>query len=71
MEDKANFVRELGEILTKYTAERTGVKELRYTVRPRGDEILDVISERGYRRSIIVTGDSCLAIMHDVYRALI
>lgn len=71
-EDKAMFVKALGAALA-YS--RTGVIDLDYDKDPDGFEAVTIFFEDGGARAVNVTvnvtGDSCLAIMHDVYKALI
>lgn len=70
-EDKAGFVQELGELLANYTSDRTGVKCMEYTEDRDGFEAVTVYFANGKERTINVTGDSCLGIMNDVYKALV
>lgn len=64
---KPAFVEALGIALT-YS--RTGVKGLSYRKDSDGFEGVTIRYSNGKERTINVTGDSCLAIMHDIYRAL-
>lgn len=66
-EDKATFVKALGAALA-YS--RTGVIDLDYNKDPDGFESVTIIFEND-EKTVNVTYDSCLAIMHDVYKALI
>ena len=66
-ENKAAFVKALGAALA-YS--RTGVIDLDYIKDPDGFESVTIIFEND-SKTINVTCDSCLAIMHDVYKALI
>lgn len=67
-EDKATFVKALGAALA-YS--RTGVIDLDYNKDPDGFESVTIYWFGGGERTINVTCDSCAAIMHDVYKALI
>ena len=67
-EDKATFVKALGAALA-YS--RTGVIDLDYDKDPDGFEAVTILTADGEERAVNVTGDSCLAIMHDIYKALI
>ena len=67
MENKRRFVEELGTVLLMYSREK--VNELKY-VRDGSDEFVEIICTN-YRKRIDITGDSCIAIMNDVYRALL
>ena len=66
-EDKSTFVKALGAALA-YS--RTGVLDLDYHKDSDGFEGVTIVFADGDERTINVTADSCLAIMHDVYRAL-
>ena len=66
-EDKATFVKALGAALA-YS--RTGVIDLDYNKDPDGFESVTIIFEND-EKTVNVTCDSCLAIMHDVYKTLI
>lgn len=67
-DNKPAFVEALGAALT-YS--RTGVKGLSYRKDADGFEGVTIRYSNGSERTINVTGDSCLGIMKDVYRALI
>ena len=66
-EDKATFVKALGAALA-YS--RTGVIDLDYNKDPDGFESVTIIFEND-EKTVNVTCDSCAAIMHDVYKALV
>lgn len=68
--NKVNFVNELGRLLNIYTNHRTGVVELIYN-NNNGYETVEIVFDNGNTRTINVTYDSELAIMNDVYHALI
>lgn len=67
-ENKTFFVSALGVALA-YS--RTGVKELSYRKDSDGFEGVTIRYANGKERTINVTGDSCLGIMKDVYKALV
>lgn len=69
-EDKAAFVGALGEALAKYS-ELSDVQRLTYHKDGDGFESVTIYWFGGGERTINVTCDSCAAIMHDVYKALI
>ena len=69
-ENKAGFVRELGELLANYTKDRTGVKSMEYTEDRDGFEAVTIYFDNGAERSVNVTGDSCLGIVDDLHEAL-
>ena len=67
-ENKADFVRELGELLRRYSREE--IVRMSYDKDSDGFEAVTIDFGKGQSRTVNVTGDSCIAIMHDVYRAL-
>ena len=69
-ENKAAFVEALGEALAKYS-ELSDVQRLVYHKDGDGFESVTIYWSHGGERTINVTCDSCAAIMHDVYKALI
>lgn len=69
-ENKAAFVEALGEALAKYS-ELSDVQRLAYRKDPDGFEAVTIYWFSGGERTINVTCDSCAAIMHDVYKALV
>ena len=68
--NKANFVSELGRLLNDYTNHRTGVVELVYND-DNGFETVEIVFDNGNTRKVNVTFDSEIAIMNDVYNALL
>lgn len=70
MENKSGFVQELGELLREYTGGRTGVQYLEYSKDPDGFEAVTICFDSGHDRTINVTGDSIIAIIRDVTKAL-
>ena len=67
-EDKAGFIQAMGKSLCDY-AYRTNVAEIDY-VQDGSEEVAVVTFHNGSQKIICITGDSCLAIMNDVYRKL-
>ena len=67
-EDKAGFIQAMGKSLCDY-AYRTNVAEIDY-IQNGSEEFAVVTFHNGNQKSICITGDSCLAIMNDVYRKL-
>ena len=68
-EDKQAFVDALSTALTAYS--RSGIKKIEYHQDSDGFESLTIVYIDDFERTINVTGHSCLAIMYDVYKALI
>ena len=68
-EDKATFVNVIGNALKLYSREPIGA--LRYFTKDSGQELVQIEYESGNIIYQDVTADSCLAIMHDLYKALL
>lgn len=68
-ENKQAFVRELGELLKKYS--REAVRELVYFEDRDRFEAVEIIYEDGHRRTVNVTADSIIAVMKDIARAML
>lgn len=68
-ENKQAFVEALGTILATFSREE--IVRMDYDKDSDGFEAVTIRYGNGYSRTVNVTGDSCIAIMHDVYRALI
>lgn len=68
-ENKQAFVDALSVALTTYS--RSGIKKLEYHQDSDGFEGVTITYIDDFERTINVTGNSCLAIMHDLYKALI
>ena len=66
-EDKATFVKALGAALA-YS--RAGVIDLDYDKDPDGFEAVTILFADGGEKTVNVTGNSCITIMHELYRAL-
>lgn len=69
-ENKAAFVEALGEALAAYS-ELSGVQRLAYSKDPDGFEAVTIYWNTGGEHTVNVTCDSCAAIMHDIYKALL
>lgn len=67
MENKAEFIKAVGEALRDYSRENILGAEYRTH---NGGEFARVTYESGNYIDICVSGDSCLAIMADLYHAL-
>ena len=67
MENKRKFVASMSDALVLYS--RQSVVELAYMERDMM-ELVMIRYTNGYVKYIDVTGDSCIAIMHDIWRAL-
>lgn len=65
---KAEFAAGLGMLLALYS--RENVKELTYSRDPDGFEAITITSSDGWQKTVNITGDSCIPIMHDVCNAL-
>ena len=68
-ENKRDFVRELGELLRRYS--REGIAGLTYDKDSDGFEAVTIRFGNDYEKTVNVTGDSVIAILSDVYKALI
>lgn len=68
-ENKAAFVRELGELLAAYS--REDIAGMNYEKDEDGFEAVTIRYKNGYEKSRNVTGNNCLTIMHDIYKALL
>lgn len=69
MENKAQFVAELGDLLSLHSCE--GIRWLKYHKYSDDFEAVDILFKSGAVKTVNVTGDSCVAIMLDVAKALI
>lgn len=68
-ENKQAFVEALGTILAAFSREE--IVSMDYDKDSDGFEAVTIDYGKGRSRTVNVTGDSCIAIMHDVYRALV
>lgn len=67
MENKKKFIEELGKLLMMYSREE--VEKLEY-IRKDLEEFVCITYMNGYKKYVNVWGDSCIAIMSDVYKAM-
>ena len=68
-ENKQAFVEALGTILANFSREE--IVRMSYDKDRDGFEAVTMDFGKGRSRTIDVSCDSCIAIMHDVYRALV
>lgn len=68
MDKKPEFVARLGELLKDYS--REPVEKMVYECDIMGEAVY-IYFENGYQKRVNVNCDSCIAIMADVYKALI
>lgn len=66
-ENKKEFIRDLETALILYS--RVDIKGLEY-FQTEYDEYLIIKFTTGWEKKVNITGDSCIAVMHDLYRAL-
>ena len=69
IENKKDFVNDFGELLSKY-AYRLNIKSMRYFTGENGSEFIEISFNDGFQKNLSVTGDSILAIVHDIYLKL-
>lgn len=69
-DDKANFVKGLGQLLHDY-ARRTSVAKIDCVKTAVGTEFAVITFDNGEQKMKNITGDSCLAIMNDIYKTLL
>lgn len=67
-ENKRAFVSALETALVLYSREK--IAKMEYTVTESGMELVKIQLAGGNTIMQDVTGDSCIAIMHDIWRAL-
>lgn len=67
MENKAKFIKVVGEALRDYSRESVIKAEYRTE---NGGEFIKITYESGNSIDVCVSGDSCIAIMTDLYHAL-
>ncbi|MDE5620766.1 MAG: hypothetical protein K2O29_03075 [Ruminococcus sp.] len=67
MENKKKFIEELGTILMMYSREE--VEKLEY-IKTDDEELVCIIYINGHKKYANIRGDSCIAIMSDVYKAM-
>lgn len=70
-ENKVVFCHELGRLIGRCTR-NIEVEDIRYEEEDETEREFAVIYfVNGYKKRVCITGDSCLAIMNDVYNALV
>lgn len=73
-ENKAGFISALESALMMYSREKITGLEYRRIGQAAGDapamEEVVISFGSGYTKAVDITGDSCIAIMHDLWRAL-
>lgn len=67
-EDKKRFVEGLGVLL--WLCSREDIEEMTYEQNGYEERVI-ITHKSGSRQTVNVSGDSCIAIMYDVYRKLI
>lgn len=67
-ENKKEFIRDLETALILYS--RENIKGLEYWV-CNHEEYMTIKFTTGFEKTINITGDSCVAVMYDLYRAMI
>lgn len=68
MDKKREFIKALGVILRDYS--RENVDYIDYVMNDCGEYAV-ITFKNGHREQVCITGDSCTAIMHDIYRVLV
>lgn len=69
MEKKREFIKALGDILREYS--RENINYISYVRVNNCGEYVVITFKNGYRKQIDITGDSCAAVLHDIYRVLV
>ncbi len=67
MENKEKFIEELGVLLMMYSREE--VEKFEY-IREDSEELVCITYTNGYKKYVNIWGDSCIAVMSDVYKAM-
>ena len=67
MENKKKFIEGLGMLLIMYSREK--VRRLEY-IEKDSEEFVCITYTNGYEKYVNISGDSCIAIMNDVYKAM-
>lgn len=68
-ENKKLFVEKLGSLIKRQTRAGQNIKEFRYEVSLAAERVV-IVFYGGYTKTVDITADSCLAIMHDICKAL-
>lgn len=69
IENKERFCEGLGTLLLMYS--RTDVRNIEYRRDETKAEYADITFMNGYKKAVNITCDSCIAIMKDLYNALL
>lgn len=69
-ENKKLFVEKLGSLIKRQTRQGQTIKSITYEISLVAERVV-IESYNGYKKNVDVTADSCIAIMHDIYKALI
>lgn len=64
---RKKFIEKLGKILMMYSREE--VEKLEY-IKKDEEELVCITYMNGYKKYVNIWGDSCIAIMSDVYKAM-
>ncbi|MCM1315096.1 MAG: hypothetical protein NC205_09580 [Prevotella sp.] len=67
MENKKKFIEGLGTLLLMYS--RENVEKLEY-IKKDSEELACITYVNGYKKYVNIWGDSCIAIMKDIYKAM-
>ena len=67
MENKKKFVEDFGVLLMMYS--REDVEKLEY-IKKDSEEFVCITYTNGYKKYVNIRGDSCIAIMSDIYKAM-
>lgn len=69
-ENKKLFVEKLGSLIKRQTRQGQTIEDIHYETSLVAERVV-IKYYGGYVKYVDVTADSCLAIMHDIYKALI
>ena len=69
-ENKRLFTEKLGSLIKQHTRAGRNIKEFRYEVSLAAERVV-IVFNTGFIRTVDITADSCIAIMQDIYKALI
>ena len=68
-ESKKLFVEKLGSLIKRQTRAGQTIREIRYESSQIAERVVIVFND-GFNKAINITGDSCLAIMQTIAKAL-
>ena len=68
-ENKKLFVEKLGSLIKRQTRAGQNIKEIHYEASLVAERVV-IVFYGGYTKTVDITADSCLAIMHDICKAL-